>query len=255
MAEPSARDRQRLEALQQRLAASREEKRAWTAERKELRARAIAGDRVAKRFDQVDEARARLESEIEGERALRTDAERSLAQLDQRLGTLDTRQGELVAENRRQAEQLHAVVTENESLRQLAAQSATDRTKALEEAKAAVGVRRELERRVKLLETEHARNDEALKNARAQLVAKEFPLILSADEISGLIDQLISRIGRNLQGLDVRDGELKLKVAFAAAGDVRGFVVPSAGASENVTGPLHEVALRFQQTATDLSGD
>lgn len=216
MAELSARDRQRLEALQQRLVASREEKRAWTAERKELRARATAGDR--------------------------------------RLGLLDTRQDELVAENRRQAEQLHAVLTENESLRQLAARSATDRTKALEEVKAAAGVRKELERRVKLLETENAKNDEALKNARAQLVAKELPLILSAEEISGLIDQLISRIGRNLQGLDVRDGELKLKVAFAAAGDVRGFVVPNAGASEQVTGPLHEVALRFQQTATELSG-
>lgn len=242
MAEPSAKDRQRLEALQEKLAASREEKRAWTEERRDLRARATAGDRAARRLERVDEQVARLEAALKAERAQR-------AELEQRLSKLDSVHDALVAENRRQAEALQGLQSESDGLRKAMAQASADRTAALAELEKATAARREIERRLKVLEAENAKNAEALRTAREQLRAGDRPQILTADEVGSLVDRLIDRVTGGVQGLDVRDGSITLKVAFAGAGDVRGFVVPSAEATEETTGPLHELALRFQRSA------
>jgi chromosome segregation ATPase len=242
VAEPTARDRQRLEALQERLAASKEEKRAWTEERKELLARATAGERAARQLEQVEEKLAAFRAELEAERAARSGHEQSLADYEQQLGTAGRQSDDLVVENRQQAEQLEALRGENENLRQAADEASSER--------AAVAARADLERQVQALEAENATNAEALRTARAQLESGNRPQVLPAEEVGSLVQSLVGQIRGSLPGLDVSDGEVRLKVAFAAAGDSKGFVVPSADATEAMTGPLHEVAFRFERSRT-----
>lgn len=250
MAEPTARDRQRLEALQERLAASKEEKRAWTEERKELLARATAGERAARQLEQVEEKLAAFRAELEAERAARSGHEQSLADYEQQLGTAGRQSDDLVVENRQQAEQLEALRGENENLRQAADEASSERAAAVAELQNAVAARADLERQVQALEAENATNAEALRTARAQLESGNRPQVLPAEEVGSLVQSLVGQIRGSLPGLDVSDGEVRLKVAFAAAGDSKGFVVPSADATEAMTGPLHEVAFRFERSRT-----
>lgn len=250
MAEPTARDRQRLEALQGRLATSKEEKRAWTEERKDLRAQAAAGERAAKRLARVEEDLAKVRAELEQERAQRAGHEQSLAGFEQQIGAVSRQSDDLVVENRNQAEQLEALRSEADSLRQAASEASAERAAAQTELGSVVAARADLQRRVQELDAENAKNAEALRAARAQLESDQRPQVLPAEEVGSLVQNLVGQIRSSLPGLDVSDGEVRLKVAFAAAGEAKGFVVPSADATEALTGPLHEVAFRFERSAS-----
>jgi hypothetical protein len=46
----------------------------------------------------------------------------------------------------------------------------------------------------------------------------------------------------------VRDGEIRLQVAFGKVGTATGFVVPSAESPEEIRKTLHEVAIRFDRS-------
>ncbi len=63
-----------------------------------------------------------------------------------------------------------------------------------------------------------------------------------------LIDHFVDEIGSGVPGMVVRDGEIKLQVAFAKVGRATGFVVPGADAPPEVSRNLSEVAIRFDRS-------
>jgi hypothetical protein len=87
-----------------------------------------------------------------------------------------------------------------------------------------------------------------VKLAEAQLKTKTITPVLPANEVARLIDGFVDEIGSGLPGLSVREGEIRLQVAFGKVGQASGFVVPSADAPADVRKNLHEVSVRFDRT-------
>jgi chromosome segregation ATPase len=224
MPEISAQDLRRLQALEEKLEKAQGEKKTFTAERRELRARATTAERAAK-------------------------------SAEKRAGEVDDRLAALLAENARLATRLEEIAADSERLRAagLKLREQLDATKkslqqTLSEAKKTTRA---------LQKAESARGvlGERLKLAEAQLKTKTITPVLPAKEVARLIDGFVDEIGSGLPGLTVREGEVRLQVAFGKVGQASGFVVPSADAPADVRKNLHEVSIRFDRTlATDLEG-
>ena len=217
MPEISAQDLRRLEALEGRLEKAQGEKKSFTAERRELRARATAAERTARAAERrVDEVDTRLAAVLAENAKLATRLEEIAADAEQ-----------VRAAGVKLREELNA---SSKSLKE--AQSETDRlTKSLAKA-----------------ESERDGVAEQLTLAEAQLKTESKTPILPAKEVAKLIDGFVDEIGAGLPGMVVRDGEIRLQVAFGKVGRSTGFVVPSADSPADVRKNLHEVSVRFDRT-------
>jgi len=217
MPEISAQDLRRLQALEEKLEKAQGEKKSFTVERRELRARATAAQRAAK------------------------SAEKRAAEVDDRLASL-------LAENARLAARLDEIAADSERLRAagIKLREQLDATKkslqqTLSEAKKTT-------RTLQKTESEREVLGQRLKLAEAQLKTKTITPVLPAKEVARLIDGFVDEIGSGLSGLSVREGEIRLQVAFGKVGQASGFVVPSADAPADVRKNLHEVSVRFDRT-------
>jgi predicted nuclease with TOPRIM domain len=215
--EISARDLRRLEALEGRLTKTQDERKALAAERRELRAAVSANAR-----------RARA-------------AEKEAAAADEKLEAVLRENAVLAAridEMQADLEQVRAAALE---LRNQVDSTATE-LGAVQNALAAA------EGKVGGLEQERDTLSENLKIANEQLAGKGITPVIPAKEVAKVVDGLITEIGTGLPGMVVRDGELRLQVAFGKVGQQTGFVIPSAETPEEVRKNLHEVAIRFDRT-------
>lgn len=217
MPEISAQDLRRLKALEERLEKAQDEKKSFAVERRELRARATTAERTAKA------------------------AEKRAAEVDERLAAL-------LIENNRLAARLGEIAADSERLQAagLKLRAQLDETK--KGLGQAVAASKKLARSLQKTESERERLGERLKLAEAQLKTTTTTPVLPAKEVATLIDGFLTEIGTGLPGLVVRDGEIKLQVAFGKVGRATGFVVPSADAPPDVRKNLHEVAVRFDRS-------
>jgi predicted RNase H-like nuclease (RuvC/YqgF family) len=217
MPEISAQDLRRLRALEGRLAKARDETRSFSAERRELRARATA-------------------------------AERSARTAEKRAGDVADQLTALVEENAKLAARLDSIDADSQRLRAAAVKLREQLDEATASLKAAASEEKKLTRSLREAESERDRLGERLKLTEAQLETEATTPILPAKEVATLIDNFVGEIGAGLPGMVVRDGEIKLQVGFAKVGRATGFVVPSAGAPPDASMNLHEVAVRFDRT-------
>ena len=216
MPEVSAQDLRRLTTLEERLEKVQGEKRSFTAERRELRARATVA-----------------------ERAVRS-AERAASEIDNRLTAL-------LEENARLATQLEESAADGEQLRTAAEKLREEvdaSAKSLDEARSETS---RLTESLAKAESERDQVAERLKIADAQLKTEAKTPILPAKDVARLIDGFVGELGTNLSGMAVREGEIKLQVAFGKVGSSTGFVVPSADSPPEVRKDLHEVSIRFDR--------
>lgn len=220
MAEISAQDLRRLRALEGRLEKAEGEKRTFAAERRQLRARATTAERAAKAAE-----RARLE--------------------------VDGRVAALLEENARLAARLDEIAADGDRLRAAAEKlrGELDRSRASLKQSAADGKR--LQSSLRKAEVERDRTGERLKLAEAQLKGKTTTPLLPAADVARLLDGFVEAIGSGMPGLAVREGEVRLQVAFGKVGSATGFVVPTADAPPEARKNLHEVAIRFDRALAD----
>ncbi len=217
MPEISAQDLRRLRALEERLEKAQDERRSLSAERRELRARATAAERDARAADsRTADAEQRLEA--------------------------------LVVENGRLAARLDEISSEADKLRGAAVKLREQLDEARKEVRAGAAETKRLTKSLAKAETEGERLGERLKLAEAQLKSKTTTPVLPAKEVARLIDGFVEEIGGGLPGLAVREGEIRLNVAFGKVGRATGFVVPSADAPPEVRKNLHEVSVRFDRS-------
>lgn len=217
MAEISARDLRRLQALEGRLTKATEERRALAAARRELRS------------------------------AL-TETDRRKRSLERELGSIGEQLEAVLAENKALAARLDEATADLERLK---AASLDLRTQLDAEQAELKGVREALDAAEgQLTEALSARDEVAgqLKIANEQLAEKGITPVLPAEQVAKLLDSLVGAFDRGLPDLVVRDGEIRLQVAFAQVGDELGFVVPSPGAPAEIRESLHQVALRLDRT-------
>lgn len=217
MPEISAQDLRRLRALEERLEKAQDERRSFTAERRDLRARATA-------------------------------AERETRAADARTGEVEQRLEALLTENGRLAARLDEISSDADELRGAATKLREQLDAANKEVREGAAETKRLAKSLAKAETEGGRLTERLKLAEAQLKTKTTTPVLPAREVARLIDGFVEEIGGGLPGLAVRDGEIRLNVAFGKVGRATGFVVPTADAPADVRKNLHEVAVRFDRT-------
>jgi chromosome segregation ATPase len=215
--EISAQDLRRLRALEDRLEKAEEARKSFTVERRELRARATAAEREAR-------AAGSRTAEVEG----RLEA--------------------LLAENGRLAARLGEIDKDSVKLRDAGVKLREQLDAAKKEVREGAAETKKLTRSLTKAESEAGRLAERLKLAEAQLDAKTTTPVLPAKEVARLIDGFVEEIGGGLPGLAVREGEIRLNVAFGKVGRATGFVVPTADAPAEVRKNLHEVAVRFDRT-------
>jgi predicted nuclease with TOPRIM domain len=215
--EISARDLRRLQALEERLTKTQDERKALAAERRELRAAVTANAR-----------RARA-------------AEKEAAAADEKLEAILKENAALAARIDEIQADLERVETASLELRQQVDATSTELGAAQQALAAAEG-------KVGGLEKERDSLSDSLKLANEQLSGKGMTPVLPAKEVAKLVEGLVTAIGAGLPGMVVRDGELKLQVAFGKIGQQTGFVIPSAETPEDVRKNLHEIAIRFDRT-------
>ena len=215
MPEISPQNLRRLRALEGRLAKADEKARSSVAERRELRALAAAAERTARAAEK-------------------------------RAGDIEERVTALIDENARLAARLDGVAADSERLQGAASRLREQLDEAEASLRAATSDQKALTRSLQQAESDRDRLAERLKLADAQLGGKA-ARVLPPKEVAMLIDQFVDEIGSGLPGLVVRDGEIKLQVAFAKVGRATGFVVPSADAPPEASRNLSEVAIRFDR--------
>ena len=217
MPEISARDLRRLQALEERLTRTQDERKALAAERRELRAAVTANARLARAAEkEAAAADDKLEAVLRENAALAVKIDEIQADL-----------ARVEAASVRLREEVDATAAE------------------LGSAKETLGA---AEGRVGGLEKERDSLADSLKIANEQLSGKGITPVIPAKEVAKLVDVLIVEIGTGLPGMAVRDGELRLQVAFGKVGQQTGFVIPSAETPEDVRKNLHEVAIRFDRS-------
>jgi len=217
MPEISAQDLRRLNALEGRLERAQDERRSLAEERRELRARASAAERASKA------------------------AEKEAAEVDGRLAAV-------LEENARLAKRLDELGADVERLRAAGTGLRDELTASRGELKQAVSAGKQAERALQKAESDRDRVSERLKLAEAQVKAKTTAPVLPAKEVAKLIEGFVDEVGSGLPGMVVRDGEIRLQVAFGKVGRATGFVVPSADSPPEVRKSLHEVSVRFDRT-------
>ena len=218
MSELSPQDLRRLRTLEGRLEKAADEKRSFAAERRELRARATAAERAAKAAEK-------------------------------RVGDVDDKVAALLAENARLAAQLDDGSADAERLRAAGVKLREELNATKKELREAVAEGKRLSKGLDRAESARDRAAEHLKVAEAQLKAKSTTPVLPAKEVAKLIDGFMEEIGSGLPGLAVREGEIRLQVAFGKAGRATGFVVPSADSPPEIRANLHDVSFRFDRSA------
>ena len=148
----------------------------------------------------------------------------------------------LIAENGRLASVLEAVNADLGKYQE----AAEDAQQALERARPEIEkkLRLELERG---FETQKSGLIKQIQTLTDQVETQGKTPLLSPEAASGLVDEFVSKLRGGANGLLVRRGELRLKVAFGRAGESTGFVIPTAESSEALRASLHEVVLEFDQ--------
>lgn len=189
----------------------------------------------------------RLEK-AEGERKSLT-AERR--ELRARAAAAENRVAALLEENARLAAERDDVAADVGRLRDAGDKLRAELDRAKAAAREAVGEAKRLQSSLRRAERERDRLDERLKLAEGQLKGKTTAPLVTAGEVARLLDGFVAEIGGGLPGLAVREGEVRLQVAFGKVGRATGFVVPSADAPPEARKNLHEVAIRFDRTLVD----
>ena len=217
MAELSAQDLRRLTTLEDRLAKAQGEKRSFTVERRELRARATEATREAR------------------------SAERRTVELESQIAAL-------LEENAKLATRLEEIAKDSEELRSAGLRLRDELEAAAKSREQASAESAQLTKSLGETVAERDSVVERLKLADAQLKTEAKTPLLPAKEVARLIDGFVGELGTNLPGMAVREGEIRLQVGFGKVGSSTGFVVPSADSPPEVRKDLHEVSVRFDRT-------
>ena len=174
-------------------------------------------------------------------------AEKAEAALQESLAKIETLIAEddaaaLIAENRRMATELAAAKSDMLRAQEAAQEFQEAVSKAAEDAEKQV--RAELE---KAHSVEKTRLESQVQLLTSQLESSGKTPMISPESAAALMNSFVQRLGESATGLRVTDGEIKLKVAFGAAGEQGGFLVPTVDSGPEIMGSLHEFVLRFDQ--------
>ena len=157
---------------------------------------------------------------------------------------LDQRIGKLLAENRQLQEQFDSLVANSRIFEQQAVESAKLLKEKVAAAVAEANARADLDRKsiVRNCDVLEAENS----SLRAQLESSGKIAFVRPERVSLLLNDFYASIQNAFSGLDVRESEVRLKVGFGGlAEEQAGFVIPTAGNTQEIRDSLGEIVLRL----------
>lgn len=233
----------RLRRLESRLEKANEKTKADTAEKRELKRRLSSAEKLAERTEKAEAESREARQTLDAERKQSAD---SVHAAERRALSLSKQVDGLIKENRRLAEQIESISADLESLRGAGeeARQAIDAARA--EATEATEARSRVEEENRALTAERDRLLARVETSEAQLEQEGQTTILPAEEVTRIVGDLVNDLRGSLPGLNVREGEVKLKVAFGGAGERSGFVIPTIESGPEVRETLNELTLRFE---------
>ena len=154
----------------------------------------------------------------------------------------------LAAENHSLVDSMEVTNKEMEKYRELYLQAQTEVKAAIDEKEAAVRARLEAERSLQLLKTENEDLRSQLTASKETIPDKSGLLFLTADIVAQMVSSLKDELSNTMSGLDVKDIEVKLKVAVIGADNKSSFVLPTAESSPGIKDRLHEIVIRFDRS-------
>ncbi len=175
-----------------------------------------------------------------------------LNQLYQEKQTFEKRENALIQENRKLADSLSKVDHDLELFRERAEKAAEAIQAAKQKITAELNAAHAAE--LKGLQGERAQLESELALLSQQLKQEGKVPLLPPEKVANLMGDLVDRLGGQMPGMKLRTGEMKLKVAFGAAGDISGFVVPTPDSKSEIKDSLHEVTFHFDRSAAIGTG-
>jgi chromosome segregation ATPase len=262
--------RKAVAALRERLDAAEQRAARLEAALKEAEARASAAEQRAaeaeKALEQFREQLAALQQQIREQlRAAEVRAEQAEAALAEAQAKIKELEGGeetisgLLVENRRLAEQLESFSGDLDRLRVAAEESSSAARVARTEADAAIKARAEVEKTLAATQAQRAELQNQVTLLTKQIADAGQTPFLTADQVAVMLDGLVTQLNLSTGGLAIRNGEVRLKVGFGAAGESVGFVIPTPETAVAIKDSLHEVTLNFERglgesVKTSLSG-
>jgi chromosome segregation ATPase len=243
MPEIDANELRRLRRLEARLAKATRKTRKAAAEKRKLQSRLSTAEKLAERTERAEAASRESSQALDAER--KESANRVHA-AEEKTADLSAQVNALVEENRRLAEQLDRALTDLEPLSRAGEEARQAAEAARAEAKDATDARERIEEATHALEDERDRFRARAETAVAQLEQEGQPVILPTEEVRRIVAELVNDLRGNLTGLSVREGEVKLKVAFGGAGEHGGFILPTLESGPEIRDVLSELTLRFE---------
>ncbi|MBL8156547.1 MAG: hypothetical protein JNM70_20375 [Anaerolineae bacterium] len=154
----------------------------------------------------------------------------------------------LIEENRLIARQMEEAAGDLNQFRKLAEEAKTAVEAARQETDSKV--RAELGQAIARLNKERDGLNEQIVLLSRQLTTQGKTPLLPANQVAVLLNGLMGELRGGLNGVAIRDGEIKLKVGFGVVDDKPGFVIPTPDSGADLQDKLHEVTFRFDTPAS-----
>ena len=243
--QPNITDLQRkMRTLQSRLTKEQGTSKALRTERTKLNRRVGTLERQKERLDnQIGDLKT---GRKETDRLLKI-CLREKNKLSLEKQALVEREDSLIQENRRLAERTATVDRDLVLFRDKAEKAVEDIQAARKETAAELNAVHAAERKELLGEREQLQSELSLLTKQIEHKGK-IPL-LPPEKVANLLGDLVDQLGGQLPGMKMRTGEITLKVAFGAAGDVSGFLIPTPDADQKIKESLHELTISFDRAA------
>lgn len=246
---------ERLRAAEQRAvrleAALKEaEERASAAEQ-----RAAEAEQMLKQFrEQLVALQQQIKEQVHAAEARAAQAESALAEAQATIKALEGGEeiiNDLIGENRRMAEQLDSFTGDLERLKTSAEESSIAARTASAEAAVANKARAAVEKKLAAAQAQQDKLASQLVLLNKQITDAGKTPFLTADQVAGMLDGFIEQLNLSTGGLAIRNGDIRLKVGFGAAGEAVGFVIPTTETAASIKDSLHEVTLHFERGLDD----
>lgn len=204
-----------------------------------------ADDRLRVTREQRDEAREEVKQLKARVRELERTNRDLIKSFESDASATSDQVDELIGENQRLADELSTAQKTADQVTTQAAKLATVRDDLKVQVADLKTESKALSSEVKTLTKSNTGLSTQLATATAQLETSEQPVFIAPDQVGGLLDDFVNKI--DIGGLEVNEGDIRLNVAFAAAGDAAGFVIPSTAADDDL--PLHTINLNLVKRA------
>jgi chromosome segregation ATPase len=197
-----------------------------------------AADREIKLGSEINALRKQIE-QVNTLNLTVPDASEQLAQLRRQIDAL-------VVENRRMAESLNELTHDRQALatalegHQLAQAQAVEKTRT----EVQLAAQQQIDRLRETVRLGQAR----LTTLTTQLQSAGKLEVLAPDQVGALMSGFLQQLEGGMPSLRLAEGELKLKLGLASAGQTQGFVILQPDAKVEARATVHEVALKFDRS-------